>query len=88
MTGVDQSTISKLENGRRCGVRWARFAVIVAVLGGLDFGIDRGSALLGPMGLSPDPMTALSQLADAEATIRSMRATVERKLLAPSDPIL
>jgi transcriptional regulator with XRE-family HTH domain len=37
-TGVDQSTISKFENGRRCGIRWSRFARIVAVLDGLDFG--------------------------------------------------
>lgn len=36
-TGVDQSTISRLENGVRCGLRWSRFAAVVAVLDGLDF---------------------------------------------------
>lgn len=38
MTGIDQTTISRFENGKRCGLRWWRFAVLVAVLGGLDFG--------------------------------------------------
>lgn len=36
-TDVDQSTISRFERGERCGLRFARFARIVAVLGGLDF---------------------------------------------------
>lgn len=38
MTGIHQSTISRFENGKRFGLRWWRFAVMVAVLGGLDFG--------------------------------------------------
>ena len=38
MTGIHQSTISRFENGKRFGRRWWRFAVLVAVLGGLDFG--------------------------------------------------
>jgi transcriptional regulator with XRE-family HTH domain len=38
MTGIPQSTISRFENGRRCGLSWVRFARLVGVLGGLDFG--------------------------------------------------
>ena len=38
-TGIDQTTISRFENGLRCGMRWSRFATLVAVLDGLDFGI-------------------------------------------------
>ena len=36
-TGIDQSTISKFENGRRFGLRFTRFAAMVAVLDGLEF---------------------------------------------------
>jgi transcriptional regulator with XRE-family HTH domain len=36
-TGVDQSSISRLETGQRCGLRWSRFVTIVAILGGLEF---------------------------------------------------
>jgi transcriptional regulator with XRE-family HTH domain len=34
---VDQTTISRLENGRRVGLRLARLARLVAALDGLDF---------------------------------------------------
>jgi transcriptional regulator with XRE-family HTH domain len=34
--GVHQSVISRLENGRLRGMRFAKFARLVAVLGGLD----------------------------------------------------
>jgi transcriptional regulator with XRE-family HTH domain len=41
-TGIDQSSISRLENGVRCGIRWSRFVTLVAVLGGLDFDLSGG----------------------------------------------
>lgn len=47
MTGIDQSTISRFENGKRFGLRWWRFAVMVAVLGGLDFGDLAGVGAYG-----------------------------------------
>lgn len=47
MTGIHQSTISRFENGKRFGLRWWRFAVLVAVLGGLDFGDLRGVRAYG-----------------------------------------
>lgn len=47
MTGIDQSTLSRLENGRRFGLRWRRFATLVAALGGLDFGHLRGRNVMG-----------------------------------------
>ncbi len=37
LTVIHQSTISRIETGRRFGLRWSRFALLVAVLGGLDF---------------------------------------------------
>jgi hypothetical protein len=38
-TGVDQSSLSRLENGRLPGLRWWRFARIVGAMGGLDPGL-------------------------------------------------
>jgi len=38
LAGIPQSTISKFENGRPCGLAWWRFANLVSVLGGIDFG--------------------------------------------------
>jgi transcriptional regulator with XRE-family HTH domain len=35
-SGLQQSTISRLENGKQYGLRWSRFAILVAILGGLD----------------------------------------------------
>jgi transcriptional regulator with XRE-family HTH domain len=35
LCGVDQTVISRLENGRLGGLRWSRFAQLVAALGGL-----------------------------------------------------
>ena len=33
---IDQTVISRLENGRQYGLRWSRFAILVAALDGLD----------------------------------------------------
>jgi len=38
LTGIDQTVISRLENGRQYGLRWSRFATLIAVLGGFDDG--------------------------------------------------
>lgn len=65
MTGIDQTTISRFENGKRCGLRWWRFAVLVAVLGGLDFGDLSGIGAYGrPRPVNPY-LTARA-LAEAE----------------------
>ena len=36
MTGIDQTVISRLENGKQYGLRWSRFAILVARLHGLE----------------------------------------------------
>ncbi len=36
LTGIDQTVISRLENGKQYGLRWSRFAILVATLDGLD----------------------------------------------------
>jgi transcriptional regulator with XRE-family HTH domain len=35
LSGIDQTLISKLENGRLKGMRWSRFGRLVGALGGL-----------------------------------------------------
>ncbi len=36
LSGLDQSVISRLENGKTKGIRFGRFAFLVGSLGGLD----------------------------------------------------
>ena len=36
LTGIDQTVISRLENGIQYGLRWSRFAILVAKLHGLE----------------------------------------------------
>ena len=36
VSGIDQTVISRIENGKQYGLRWSRFAVLVDALGGVD----------------------------------------------------
>ena len=38
VSGVDQTSISRIENGKQYGLRWSRFADLVDALGGLEIG--------------------------------------------------
>ena len=79
MTGIHQSTISRLETGSRCGLRWSQFAAIVAVLGGLDFDEPGTVRLFGAYGVSPNPVVGRQQLEEAEARLQEARAYVDRR---------
>ena len=35
-SGIDQTVISRIENGKQYGLRWVRFAELVDALGGLE----------------------------------------------------
>src|SRR3954469_11681516 len=37
-SGIDQTVISRLENGKQYGLRWARLADLIDALGGLEVG--------------------------------------------------
>src|SRR4051812_33224405 len=37
-SGIDQTVISRLENGKQYGLRWARLADLIDALGGLEAG--------------------------------------------------
>jgi transcriptional regulator with XRE-family HTH domain len=63
-SGIDQSTISRLENGQRVGLRLARLARLVAALGGLDFG--------------PAPVDSARSDRPKARSIRSMYAQVQQ----------
>ena len=39
-SGIDQTVISRLENGKQYGIRWSRFAVLVDALGGIGPSVD------------------------------------------------
>jgi transcriptional regulator with XRE-family HTH domain len=41
LSGIDQTVISRLENGKQYGLRWSRFAMLVAALDGLEGGPSR-----------------------------------------------
>lgn len=36
LAGIDQTVISRIENGKQYGMRWQRFADLIDTLGGLD----------------------------------------------------
>lgn len=42
-SGVDQTTLSRIENGKQYGLRWSRFATLVGSMGGLD--LPAGTAM-------------------------------------------
>jgi len=42
-SGVDQTVISRIENGKQYGLRWSRFATLVGSMGGLD--VPAGTAM-------------------------------------------
>jgi transcriptional regulator with XRE-family HTH domain len=41
-SGVDQTVISRIENGKQYGIRWSRFALLVDALGGFGGPAGRG----------------------------------------------
>lgn len=56
LSGIDQTVISRIENGKQYGLRWLRFADLVDALGGLDGVADRPDLIArAPFGVSrPD----------------------------------
>jgi transcriptional regulator with XRE-family HTH domain len=67
LSGVDQTIISRLENGKLYGLRWARFARIVEALGGLDVSLPAPGAPAWPVPTAtgpPDP-DAIRAILDA-----------------------
>jgi transcriptional regulator with XRE-family HTH domain len=92
MTGIPQSTLSRFENGRRCGLSWVRFARLVGVLDGLDFGpLGRPFAPIGAGGqMEPNPYLERRRLEAATLAILAddaARASVAQAHKAPASSI-
>jgi transcriptional regulator with XRE-family HTH domain len=85
MTGIPQSTLSRFENGRRCGLSWVRFARLVGVLDGLDFGpLGRPFAPIGAGGyMEPNPY--LEQRRLEAATLAILADDAARVAIAHAD---
>ncbi|HEV8281795.1 MAG TPA: helix-turn-helix transcriptional regulator [Candidatus Limnocylindrales bacterium] len=88
MTGIPQSTISRFENGRRCGLSWVRFARLVGVLGGLDFG-----SLVRPFipgfehQLQPNPYLERQRLEAARQALRADAASAASAIPRGADEL-
>ncbi len=55
-SGIDQTVISRIENGKQYGLRWSRFAELVDALGGLDArGFEASPPLPRPSFATPEP---------------------------------
>ena len=60
-SGIDQTVISRIENGKQYGIRWSRFALLVDALGG--FGGSTGRELWPiPTPRPPGPRTPVVDL--------------------------
>jgi transcriptional regulator with XRE-family HTH domain len=53
LSGIDQTVISRLENGKQTGLRWVRLAQLVDALDGLETPQDRPSPAEPHAGLDP-----------------------------------
>ena len=55
-SGIDQTVISRIENGKQYGLRWVRFAELVDALGGLDArAFEASGPLPPPRYATPEP---------------------------------
>ncbi len=66
VSGIDQTVISRIENGKQYGLRWSRFALLVDALGGLGPATPRGPwpGLANVSPIAPDPIGNRSQVID------------------------
>jgi transcriptional regulator with XRE-family HTH domain len=63
-SGIDQTVISRLENGKQYGLRWSRFANLVDSLGGLDSSPGAPPAYPWPWLPGPQPEPAGNESRD------------------------
>jgi len=81
-SGIDQTVISRLENGKQYGLRWSRLAELVDALGGLD--IDASAQPARVRGPVPRPRI---DLADGEDLPEKDETTNERLHVARRNPV-
>ena len=73
-SGIDQTVICRIENGKQYGLRWSRFAELVDALGGLDArGFDARPPLPRPTLRAPPEPRPRIDLADGRRSNRIRR---------------
>ena len=65
-SGIDQTVLSRIENGKQYGLRWSRFADLVDALGGLD----------GPPAKEPLPLSGFRPPSAADPPSAVVRPSV------------
>ena len=69
-SGIDQTVISRVENGKQYGLRWVRLAELVDALGGLDArGSEASAPLARPRYATPEPRPRIDLIDGADEPI-------------------
>ena len=69
-SGIDQTVISRIENGKQYGLRWSRLAELVDALGGLDArGFEASPPLPRPSFATPEPRPRIDLVDGADEPI-------------------
>jgi transcriptional regulator with XRE-family HTH domain len=68
-SGIDQTVISRIENGKQYGLRWSRLAELVDALGGLDARGFGATAPVRPRYATHDPLPRIDLVDGADEPI-------------------
>ena len=69
-SGIDQTVISRIENGRQYGLRWSRLAVLIDAMGGLDArGFEDSRPPPRPRYSTPEPRPRIDLIDGADEPI-------------------
>ena len=69
-SGIDQTVISRIENGKQYGLRWSRLAELIDALGGLDArGFEARPPLPRPSFATPEPRPRIDLVDGADEPI-------------------
>jgi transcriptional regulator with XRE-family HTH domain len=77
LTGIDQTVISRLENGKQYGLRWSRYAILIGVLE------ERQVSRVGPipwwvaLGKEPRPGRSDDAVERPQAAVERPQAAVD-----------
>jgi transcriptional regulator with XRE-family HTH domain len=69
-SGIDQTVISRIENGKQYGLRWSRLAVLIDALGGLDArGFEDSRPPPRPRYAIPEPRSRIDLIDGADEPV-------------------
>jgi transcriptional regulator with XRE-family HTH domain len=87
-SGLDQTVISRLENGKQYGLRWSKLAELISALGGLDVGPvapEPFNYLRERPGMAERPGASESDMADERPGASETDITDERPVVPRVD---